>query len=47
MHRLNLPVYVWTVNEKLRMQKVLHKGVNELIADNIVEAMEVVKDTRR
>ncbi|AXF56120.1 glycerophosphodiester phosphodiesterase [Salicibibacter kimchii] len=43
MHRLNLPVYVWTVNEKWRMEQVLHKGANGLITDDIVEAMEVVK----
>ncbi|QQK77485.1 glycerophosphodiester phosphodiesterase [Salicibibacter cibarius] len=47
MHRLNLPVYVWTVNEKWRMEKVLHKGADGLITDDIVEAMEVVKGTRR
>ncbi|QQK81299.1 glycerophosphodiester phosphodiesterase [Salicibibacter cibi] len=47
MKRLNLPVYVWTVNEKWRMEKVLYKGANGLITDDIVEAMEVVKGTRR
>ncbi|SDI81525.1 glycerophosphodiester phosphodiesterase [Natribacillus halophilus] len=47
MQRLNLPVYVWTVNDKRRMEKVLAKGANGLITDDIVEAMEVIKGRDR
>ncbi|MBB6450174.1 glycerophosphoryl diester phosphodiesterase [Geomicrobium halophilum] len=43
MKRLDLPVYVWTVNEKRRMRKVLAKGANGLITDQVLEAMEVIK----
>ncbi|QDI91292.1 glycerophosphodiester phosphodiesterase [Salicibibacter halophilus] len=43
MHRLHLPIYVWTVNKTWRMERVLEKGADGLITDDVVKAMEAVK----
>ncbi|WP_042403142.1 glycerophosphodiester phosphodiesterase [Geomicrobium sp. JCM 19037] len=44
LHHLNVPLYIWTVNQKKTIRQMLDLNVDGLITDDVVLAKNIIQD---